>query len=410
MADINPIGGPAPTRPPQNNNINPPLPTPPPPVKNDMAADIASQIATSPKPATPPMGVQATGIPSGDNIKTTIRTMQEDVSALRKGSQPIGSSVDIKSAITPPPAPPTIAPKPPTSAPAPVIRTAPPINTISPAPIIVPPKLTVPGPVKPMPSSTIPVPPQQSPSKTLKIIIVAVIALILLGVIGYIIYKTVGGGGENATPTPTVSGNATPLTTESIFGIAKDITLPYTGDALSLLSSAIAAEQVAAGSINPYQIVGDTKGGVLYSFGEFLNRFSIDISALNDDALFSSTDWILGLYNQSDNGTFVGNRIVLVVKSSGDSDIQKTISDWAANMPSDFAGIFGYQTTGNSLNDDVYSGVPFKYIQVADKNLGFAVAAVSINSGDYLVIGSSKESFRLAVDTLLNYKGGTGGQ
>ena len=100
---------------------------------------------------------------------------------------------------------------------------------------------------------------------------------------------------------------------ESIFGYAEPFILPESGDASLLFSGTVAETQVPAGMLKPFKVTNDEKGVVPYSFGGFLQRFEIDLSALEGTELFTTENWILALYNELENGLEIGNRPVIVI-------------------------------------------------------------------------------------------------
>ena len=72
-----------------------------------------------------------------------------------------------------------------------------------------------------------------------------------------------------------------------------------------------------------------------------------------------------------------------------------------ASMPKDFASFFGYKTPTAKQNiaftQDFYNGIPFRYVQLPNKDNGIAYALVN----KFLVITSSRDAFRAIVDRLL---------
>lgn len=107
-------------------------------------------------------------------------------------------------------------------------------------------------------------------------------------------------------------------------------------------------------------------------------------------------DNTLFLYSQE-----TGNRLGIIIKAENIDNLNTYLGTWEETMVEDLKPIFldlSYQITAESaFRVSEYGEIPFRYINLPDSSLGIAYSWVN----DKLIIATSKESFRSAIDRLL---------
>ena len=198
------------------------------------------------------------------------------------------------------------------------------------------------------------------------------------------------------TPTPTPIQTLTPSPFEKL-GIAEKVSIPSTSVFLSSSTTEMNAKQpTVVGQIKLLDIVDENQQK--YSFKEFLTKLLIDTSTLNDSELLDTREWVLGLYGQLGSAQSVSVRPFFVLVQKDGTLTTNLMNTWESRIINDLTKFFnlGKVSSKLSFTPDVYSGINFRFVRIPDKDLGVAYAIFQ----NYLVLGSSRDSFRAVIDAL----------
>lgn len=377
-----------------------------------------------PKPMTPPISAPAPAnppsVPGVKEYQSSIRTMNEDISKLKQGQKPMGVDVPRKIEQVVPVPQPILDPAKPTtpsqqfkvpevslgdtkkSAPL-----APPKPSFG---INVPSAPKAPSSIMPSPKTggTIPtapsvpkiyVPQEETKSGNRNIIFMGIGALVILVGFSYwfFVFRTSVPEVviESPTPTPTEISTPTPSPLEKL-GIADKVSISSTSVFLSSLITEMNARQPVVGQIKIYDIVDENQQK--YSFKEFLTKLSIDTSTLNDSGVLDTREWVLGLYGQLGTGQGSSARPFIVLTQNNSTFVNSLMNTWESRITNDLAKLFNLNNPPSVLafNSDVYSNINFRFVRIPDRDLGVAYAIFK----NYLVLGSSRDSFRSVLDVL----------
>ncbi|MDP3731340.1 MAG: hypothetical protein Q8R34_02495 [bacterium] len=365
------------------------------------------------KPLSPIPGVPPTGIKLGEAEKRTAPLPgQEKLIPFRPEQNPPVGRSEIK-----------VAPATPTP---PVVPAAPlPLPPMSPkqppAPL-----------VRPLPSQGgIAVPPKQFSFGNKKIMAGA--ALVVLIVLGGILYLRSGQEPEDisvATPTPsttvspelTLGGGSSVTTLSGIFGQASSTVFPGISDSFSTFQSGM----IGLSSDNPNKnvLVSIKKpSGENYKFSEFLDQFSIVGFPVNLISALADNDFNLILTKQTEffdeNGKLIANpsaemlltpKIALAVRVIDATEARNQLTLWENTMKESFGDfgefydIFSVPTEKVPFSDNLYQGVPIRFLNFpyADKAIDYAIVTAK-NGNDYLIIANSREQMYSIIDKLLGF-------
>ena len=359
--------------------------------------------SVQPKPAptliTPP---PTSGV---KEYQSSIRTMGEDISKLKQGQQPMGVPFPRKvEQIVPAPQP--LPSKP--VMPSPQFK-IPDVNLgeirkaapMAPTKSVPSPQPTPPLTPKVEPKSQIYVPQEGSQSGNRNMLYVGIGAKAIVAGFSYWFFVLRAPAPvvveESPVPTPIQTPTPTPFPFEKL-GIAEKISIPSTSVFLSSLTTEMSVRQPMAGQIKVYDIVDENQQK--YSFKEFLTKLSIDTATLNDSGgLLDTKEWVLGSYGQigtGQGGNFARPFIVITQKDSASAT--SLMNTWESRIINDLSKLFnlGKLSPQLSFTSDAYSGVSFRFVRIPDRDLGVAYAVFQ----NYLILGSSRDSFRAVIDTL----------
>lgn len=391
-------------------------------------------------------------------FSTSVRTMRDDIELLKKGvlsvptrapdiapiapKPPEQPKPEIETPIVPPlpkpeiPKPPTVTPtttpvpvEPPRIIPEPIsppqpttkIPEAPKpiIPTITPSPSMPEPTIpTIPSipPAPKPPTPTIPnlsgVTPTLPPSrggasvgiKPLYLIIV----IVLVAVLGIGIYfiATNGGGSDTVTKTPvptkTVGTTLQPTPNQD--------SLDLTFNALSLkvkpqdnlanLKALIRSYNAQQGQLVSFAIEDEATSKRL-SLLEFFEKFSVQLPQDAFAGSLADASFVYGLNAEAPATTgsavsTVALRPFIVAKINNLQSLQQYLQAWEPTIVNSLAGVMSYEPNSLQFNQDFINGTPFKYIP--DPKTGLAYTII----GQYLVITSSRDSFRAVTTKIFN--------
>lgn len=370
-----------------------------------------SPLPSQPKPAVPPVPPSA---PSVKEYQSSIRTMNEDISKLKQGQQPAGVNIPRKvEQVIPVPQPQPAIPKPPSvpssgGGPAPQFK-APNVSfgaPSKPAPMAVPKPITPPlvsRPVMPVPKvepkPQIYVPPEKQLPDNRNILFITIGAVVVVAGLAYWFFvlriPTPEIVVETPTPVPSQTPTPAPLPFEKL-GVSDKVTIPSTSVFASALVTELNARQPLAGQIRLYELIDENQQK--YSFKDFLAKLLIDTLALNDSGLLDTKEWVLGSYGQIAATGGSAGRLFIVLTQNDPNLATNIMTAWEPKLISDMTGLFGLTKTKAKLSfaSDVYSNVNFRFVRIPDKDLGVAYAIFQ----NYLVFGSSRDSFRAVIDSL----------
>lgn len=390
MADINnplpgsPVGGPP--KPP----FSPP-PRPPQPPSQPLPQPRSFQPAPPPRPAGgPPIPSSSQQSSSGQNYQSSIRTMESDLEALKRGQSPTGVNVEKK---TTPDLPGITVPQAPKT------------------PLSPQPSLPKPTPLAPFPSAPKPASPAGKPAFSVpqtgggmlgnkKLIIIGIAVLVLVGGFfsWYFIWRSDGQDvAYSPTPTPSISETPMPNTFEPEFGTPTDIVVSrgYPNFADLVMSEILTVSEPDAlpGEFRPYTIVDNENSK--YTLGEFFSELGVTSEVASSEA-FNTLNWILVTYGHNDENSVLVNRLFIVLETGDMASVPMLNWELDNRLVNDMADLFGYQPIQTGLVSDVYNGLNFKFAKLLSRDMGISY----VTFGDYLVIASSRDSFRAAVDAL----------
>ena len=375
-------------------------PVPPPPARPPV-----SPPPIPPRPVSPPSPSSSFYVPPqpprpSSGYQSSVRTLESDLESLKKGQAPSGFNIDKKPASSLPVTPAPSVPKFTLPTPAPTKPISPPLG--------VPTKPPVP-----------PTPPVQTSDKSgfsvpsmgggqmfnNKLLIMAVAALVIIGGVIYWYFMLKPSAPElGYTPTPTPESSATPAPYlfETEYGTTSTIVVPrgYPNFADLVMSGILNASQaeLVPGEFGPYVVVDNDNSQ--YTLGDFLSSLGAPYGVTRSSA-FNTKDWVFVTYNHYNQSGTVISRPLIAFKSDDITEVNNAMLAWETSLVDDMSDIFGYQPSQTILVSDYYNGLNdndlnFKYAKLTSRDYGISYVVFD----DYLIIASSRDSFRAAVDAL----------
>ena len=398
----------------------PTTPTPPPvtpfqPKPPEMSRpqfNVPPKPFSQPKPASTPSSPSSSGSPAAPSTtpgvkeyQSSIRTMDEDISKIKQGQKPTGVDVPRKvEQVVPGPQPLPPKPAPPTGGPSQQFK-VPSINLgeaqktgpLAQSKNIPRPPSAPKAELKPQ--IYVPQEGQKGGNRNMLFVGIGIVAIVAGFAYWFFVLRQSAPEIviESPTPTPTAIPTPTPLPLEKL-GISEKVSIPSTSVFLSSLTTEMNARQPSLGQIRLYGIVDENQQK--YSFKEFLTKLSIDTATLNDSGgLLDTKEWVLGSYGQigrGQGGNFARPFIVITQKDSASAT--SLMNTWESRIINDLSKLFnlGKLSPQLSFTSDAYSGVSFRFVRIPDRDLGVAYAVFQ----NYLILGSSRDSFRAVIDTL----------
>lgn len=373
------------------------------------------------------------GAASDKGMSGNIRTMQQDLDALKRGGTPATSeTVELRpektlisqNLPTAPSKPAVIdtfkkeAEKPPLSV---VLGEPEKTKPLSSAPITIPPPKTVLG-DKPVGIQSIKVPaldkisPIEVPKPKARIskgiIFGVVVVLILAGAAFWYLQSGEEGSviTETSSPTPFVATvQPTPLALKDKILNHNAVSFPQDADYFQSLADAQSQISVGSGEFS-YLTLSDAVIGEL-DFESFLAVFGI----IHPTDLLPTLDvrqWALLLFGQEEKfqaGVQTQSPVpvkkrALIAKVKSSAALRSVLNIWELTLAEDLSEFLEYQTSRAASEiflDNVYKGVSIRYVNFPypDESLDYAI--VSSLGQDYLVFTSSRASMFAAIDALL---------
>jgi len=407
------LGGPIPPNLPIKEGISPAPaspaggPTPPlrPPMQGPQPNPDVKLRPPSPFPAPPPVQAPPKAeTPGAPVFKSSIRTMQEDIAAVKKGQAPIGFQVEKQSEkdITPPPigAPGpkiTMPPKPAQevrlgeleksrSLPSTKLPSFPPMPTVPPAgPTAKPAGLSVPT----------------GGGTNKKRLILMVGGLIIVAFLIWFFALRVPAEPE-ATPSPTPTYTATPTPTpvsiENSFSIVDSASVALGANFTTRFDSSINKELLIS-SREPalYKILNPATGNK-YTLSEFLGGLLIQTPT--ELVAAAKDNFYLSVLYKSDNVDGYG----LFIELSDPLAAFTAMGNWEGTMAQGLKDLFllnPAKAASTTFLDNTYNGVAIKYRNFPDPNKTTDYAVVTASNGlTYLVITNSREHMYSIIDKI----------
>lgn len=367
-------------------------------------------LVPSPRPfVTPPPAVvlpNQTSQALNQPVKSSIRTMEDDLGALKKGQLPVGFGVQKQLESAPLPSGAPVSPLTPKITIPPVVglpKTPSPnfppsvgSRPITPFPLPDQKGSLPPKPVSdPFANSPISVPPSSKSKLSPTTLILLALAL---GIIGFSVWFFV----FYKPATPNVSDSPTPIVTsipiaaplpplETVFLKVESVVSPLSDDFFNNFQIQVDAKQLTIREPALYK-VGDSSTSVRYSLSNFsagtlMNVPASLISAVEDGDLYVT------LMPKTIGGVSYG----LIIKTKAPVDVNMALKDWEKILSSDLDKLFNINSakagfTGFKENNVSYPGVVVHYRNFPDPNLTIDYATVSAPNGEnYFVFTNSRE-------------------
>jgi len=376
----------------------PPIPSP--------SAPGASLPKTPPSTTPPPPPVSPGGTPPV--FKSSIRTMEEDIAAIKKGQPPVGvriekqSERDVKPQVPTTPPGPKITPPP---KPAAEIRLGEP-EKAKPLPGAAPlgtPPLS-PKPVSPPPPSEAPglsIPPTGKFNKKLLILIAGGLVVVVF-LIWFFALRTPSAPEVALSPTPTrsITPAPTPTPIESYFSIVSSVSVQLGPNFTSRFDNSIDKTllKTSAGEPALYSIYNPTSGKK-YMLSEFLGGLLITPPAGLISALYDNSLYLTAIY-KSDGKNGFG----FIARVKEPTAALAALGSWEKTMTQDIKDLLGFdpvKAASTTFLDNTYQGVAIRYRNFPDPNLTIDYAIVRARNGEnYLVFTNSKEHMYAIIDKL----------
>ena len=355
--------------------------------------EVPKTTLTSPKAETPGATV----------FKSSIRTMQEDISAIKKGQTPAGFQIEKQSEkdIVPPPETPgpkiTMPPKP-----APEIRLGE-LEKSRPFPGIKPPS-PPPMPAVP-PAGPVPKPaglsvPMGGGINKKRLIFLAAGLVIVAFLIWFFALRGLLVPEVAVSPTPTLSvtPTSTPVSIEDSFSIVDSVSISLGADFTTRFDNSINKEPLIS-SREPalYKVLNPTSGN-RYTLSEFLSGLLVqaptELSAATNNSFF------LSVIDKSDNVDGYG----LLIELNDPASALTAMGNWEGTMSQDLKDLFLLNLAKAAITtflDNTYQGVAIRYRNFPDPNKTIDYAVVAAKNGKtYLVITNSREHIYSVIDKI----------
>ncbi len=404
-------GGPArPPVPPQSPprpdiKIKPPQPPPlrPPPPKPPQ------------QPAMPPKTAAPTQPPSrpGPVFKSSIRTMQDDVAAIKKGQAPMGVKLERESKkdVEPPPKAPTgpkvtMPPRPSAQVELGRLEKSKGLPRLKPSPSIpkapTPPSASI-GAIEKAPSMQVPggggIRSKLPISRNLLLMVVGLI--VIAGLAWFFLLRTPSAPEVVFTPTPVITQTPTPtpIPLDNYFSTVSSVNLSLGADFTSRFGQEIDSEALKLSAEPALYTVFNPETNARYTFSAFLAGLLIQVPAelLNS---VSDGDFYMTAYPKLDGNNGYG----FVVKLGDDLATVLAMTDWEPTAPEDLRDLLLLDPADASsieFLDNAREGAAIRYKNFPTPDLTIDYAIVSaINGEEYLVVTNSREHIYSIIDKI----------
>lgn len=392
----------------------------PPVIGGPQVVGVRSPVTPTPTPAqsipTKPMPPAPAGPTAPPIFKSSIRTMQDDLAALKKGEAPAGFKIEKESEketkITSDTTVPKVTPPPPLISHIELgkLEKSRPITQetrklLEAQKIPTPSQVSIPKPS--MPSISIP----SVGGLTAKFggliskrIFLVVVSLVIAGgiTIGFVALR--GPGTPQATATPTFTPRtptATPTSLEAMLPVSDPVKFSLSQDMAGKYGIYVMINRLLpAGEPQVYRITD--LSGKRYGFSEYTTGLKIEApSGLK--ALVEDQSLYITAFNKSDNKTSFG----FIVKLKNPNQVNETISvlkNWESTMTQSFSSPFLFdqtKATSTGFLDNTYNGVAIRYRNFPDVNSTIDYTVFKAKNGEsYLIMVNSREHIYKIIDRL----------
>lgn len=389
-----PSGGPAPVNLPTKEGMGP-SPTPP------SAPSMAQARPETPKITLTPPKAETPGAPV---FKSSIRTMQEDITAIKKGQIPTGVQVEKQSEkdVTPPPAGApgpkiTMPPKPAPEIKLGELEKSKPLPGTKPS---FPPPMPAVPPAGPMSKPAgLSVPTGGGINKKRLIFLTAGLIIVAFLVWFFALRgPSVPEVAISPTPTYTVTPTSTPVSIEDSFSIVDSASISLGADFITRFNNSINKELLIS-SREPalYKVLNPTSGN-RYTLSEFLSGLLVqaptELSAATNDSFF------LSVIDKSDNVDGYG----LLIELNDPVSALTAMGNWEGTMSQDLKDLFLLnlaKAATTTFLDNSYQGIAIRYRNFPDPNKTIDYAVVAAKNGKtFLVITNSREHMYSVIDKI----------
>lgn len=395
-----------------------PLKPPPASVTPSPQPDLKPRPPTPPTPPTGPGFPKATPSPGpkpetappvgGPPVfKSSIRTMQEDIAATKKGQPPVGfqiekeSEKDIKPAAEATGPKITLPPKPTAEIKLGELEKAKPLPGAKPfsVPPVRPAPVTPPAPPKAAPGLAVPTP---GGINKKRLIFLASGLVVVAFLVWFFILRgpSVPEVAVSPTPTYTATPTATPVPVESYFSIVDSVNISLGANFISRFDSSInkAALATSVGEPALYTAI-DPTSGQRYTLSEFLGGLLISPPAGLVSAIHENSLYLTAIY-KSDGKDGYG----FIARIKEPAVALAALGNWEQTITQDIKDLFGLDPTkavSTTFLDNTYQGVAIRYRNFPDPNLTIDYAVVTARNGEnYLVIVNSREHIYSIIDKI----------
>lgn len=386
---------------------------------------------------TPPVVPPSSGGPAPAPVfKSSIRTMQEDLAALKKGQQPTGaklekqSEVDVKAPsgpgvkITPPP--PKAGPKVELGK---LEKARPMFGGLGSVPAEVkkeekPFPLSLFGLGKAKPSKEAPLPPPGSAIKIpekegplgrwsniaidvggkRRVLLIAVGGIAAVTILIFWVFRNVFDAGDvtfSPTPTPTLTTSPAVTTTplENYFSIVESLNINLGPGFLTSFEAEINEQELASSRVPALYRLLDTAGSKRHGFRDVMDTLLIQPPVGIQNSL-SDKDFYLTAFYKNDGEIGYG----FIAKVNDVNTAKTALNTWEANVTDALKDFFQFDdedAASTVFLDNTYKGVAIRYRNFPSPSLTIDYAIVNaLNSSSYLVFTSSKEHIYSIVERI----------
>lgn len=403
-----------PSSPPTPANVPPNLPTGPsrPSIPTPSPVRPPSPPVPPQPPAVPaPGGVQAgpPAVQAGQPVfKSSIRTMQEDIAAIKRGQPPAGfkiekeSEKEIKQPVSP------ITPPPSRTIPAPRVELGRPEKSrlLPGTPSLGIPRLVMPPISSKEPGKeaiSVPTPKfaflgKLGGGKHLNLILIVLI--LIVGLALAFIFLRSAGPEITATPTPrlttTLSPSPSAVSLEQLFSVFSSVNLAGGTDFFTRLEAQINKSDLAGGEPGLYKIT-DPQNNQEHTLSGFLLSAQVTLP----QAVASYVDGLYVSLKLKADGSYGSGIIAKIQNIAG---LDSALKGWEASISTDLDQIFGLDVskaaTVEFLNN-TYQGLTIKFRNFPDPNKTIDYAIITVSNGDnYLVLTNSREHIYSLIDKM----------
>ena len=412
----------------KNFPLNPPPPMPPQSTdtrKPQMEPKPASYTPTIPSPGAPgtslpktppsttppPPPVSPGGAPPV--FKSSIRTMEEDIAAIKKGQPPVGVQIEKQSERDVKPQAPTAPPAPKiTPPPKPIAEVrlgepekAKPLPGTAPfgAPPLSPKPVSPPAPPSGKPSLAIP--PTSKFNKKILIFVAGGLVVVVF-LVWFFALRTPSAPEVVLSPTPTypitpsITPAPTPTPIESYFSIVSSVSVQLGPNFTSRFDNSIDKTllKTSAGEPALYSIYNPTSGEK-YTLSEFLGGLLIVPPAELTSAIYDNSLYLTAIY-KSDGKDGFG----FIARVKEPTAALAVLGSWEKTVTQDIKDLLGFnpaKAASTTFLDNTYQGVAIRYRNFPDPNLTIDYAIVRARNGEnYLVFTNSREHIYAIIDKL----------